>query len=57
MSDNLKKKSFNELDRPQYNSTLKLIKKLDEIQTKTKDFNLAEDQIEKIHEKVLKFII
>ena len=57
MSDKLKKKSYNELDRPQYNSTLKLIKKLDEIQTKTKEFNLAEDQIERIHEKVLKFVI
>jgi hypothetical protein len=52
MSDNFKKNSYSELDRPQYNSTLKLIKKLDEIQTNTKEFNLASEQIERIHEKV-----
>ena len=53
MSDsNLKKKDFTELDKPQYNSTLKLIKKLDDIKVNTKEFNLADEQIEKIHEKV-----
>ena len=52
MSDNVKNKVFNELDKPQYNSVLKLIKKLDEIQLNTKEFNLAEEQLEKIHEKV-----
>ena len=55
MSDNLKKNVYSDLDRPQYNSTLKLIKKLDDIQTNSKEFNLADDQIERIHEKVFKF--
>ena len=57
MSDsNLKKKDFTELDKPQYNSTLKLIKKLDDIKVNTKEFNLADEQIEKIHEKVNFFL-
>ena len=49
---NSKKSTFNELDKPQYNSILKLIKRLDDIQLDTNAFNLAEEQIEKIHEKV-----
>ncbi|CAF0810827.1 unnamed protein product [Brachionus calyciflorus] len=41
-----------DLDKPQYNSTLKLIKKLDEIKLNNKpQMHLSDDEIEKIHEK------
>jgi len=49
MSDNNKEFS---LDKPQYNSTLKLIKKLDEFESKKNELNLPDEEIEKIHEKV-----
>ena len=54
-NNNIPKKTIlkvTELDKPQYNSTLKLIKKLDEIQINKKDFNLPNEELEKIHEKV-----
>jgi hypothetical protein len=55
MTDNIPKKTIlkvTELDKPQYNSTLKLMKKLDEIQINKKDFILPNEELEKIHEKV-----
>lgn len=44
-----------ELDKPQYNSTLKLIKKLDDIKLNKLQVQLTEDEIERIHEKVIFF--
>jgi hypothetical protein len=42
-----------DLDKPQYNSTLRLMKKLEEIKLDNKiQVNLPEDQLERIHEKV-----
>lgn len=42
-----------DLEKPQYNSTLKLIKKLDEFKLNEKqNVRLSDDEIERIHEKV-----
>lgn len=46
------KKNF-DLDKPQYNSTLKLIKKLDDMEKNNKaQIHLSDDELERIHEKV-----
>lgn len=45
-----------DLEKPQYNSTLKLIKKLDEFKLHEKqNVHLSDDEIERIHEKVWKY--
>jgi ribosome maturation protein Sdo1 len=51
MSDTRKN---NDLDKPQYNSTLRLLKKLDGIKLDNAKIqvNIGEEQIERIHEKV-----
>ena len=43
-----------DLDKPQYNSTLRLLKKLDDIKLENAKIqvNLPEEQLERIHEKV-----
>lgn len=51
------KKQFDDLDKPQYNSTLKLIKRLDDLQLSNNkaQFHLSDEEIERIHEKVCKY--
>jgi hypothetical protein len=43
----------NELLRPQYNSTLKLVKQIEDIKLKECNIKISEEDIEKIHEKVI----
>lgn len=42
----------NELLRPQYNSTLKLVKQIEDVKLKECNLKISEEDIEKIHEKV-----
>ena len=43
----------NELIRPQYNSTLKLVKQIEDVKLKECSLKISEEEIGKIHEKVI----
>lgn len=57
MSD--KQKQLVELDTPQYNSTLKLIKKLDDLNSKKEKGQIIMDevQVQEINEEVIRFYL